>query len=221
MTAGRAGHRRRGPARNGRPLRAAVATAGPGLCRRKGRHARARRSRRRCDDTNTAPAAIRCAAARPAALPYRRSMAHQVPDAERRDAGLGQFDAAVLHPFDFLPESLAITDDEAEIADMRQVDTPVVDLVHYALADGEPDPCRTQAGAHALGPLHQLVGAPGEPNASSPRKSSFIAGGRRFIALRVPLAGRQPCTIVPGRQAFGGLRSPAARRIVREIRCRV
>src|SRR5205807_1995852 len=58
----------------------------------------------------------------------------------------------VLVALDLRPEPARPGDDEAEVADLRDVDPRVVDLVDDAEAEGEPQPRRTQRGAdHILG----------------------------------------------------------------------
>src|SRR5262249_48119525 len=69
--------------------------------------------------------------------------------------------------FDFGPEAFAISDDEAEIADLRNVDPRVIDLVDDAEAEREPEPRYAQrATYHVLGAAGP-GGIPGLPGACS------------------------------------------------------
>lgn len=55
----------------------------------------------------------------------------------------------------------AVRHDDTEIAQLRNIDTRIVDLVEDAAPHGEPDLRRTQAGAHHLfGALAPVGGKP-------------------------------------------------------------
>jgi hypothetical protein len=62
-----------------------------------------------------------------------------------RNTGPGQPQPIRIKALDFDPESVAVADDEAEIADLRHVDARMVDLVQDAVADREPHASRRQA----------------------------------------------------------------------------
>src|SRR5205085_8415466 len=54
----------------------------------------------------------------------------------------------IVDTFDLGPKPLTIGDNEAEIADLRNVDPRVIDFVDDAKAEREPQPRRAQCAAH-------------------------------------------------------------------------
>jgi hypothetical protein len=80
----------------------------------------------------------------------------------RRDAGACGGEAVVGVPLHLGPEAVAIGHDEAEVADLRQVDARVIDLVHDAVAQGEPEARGADGGAddvlRAAGPARRNAG---------------------------------------------------------------
>ena len=61
-----------------------------------------------------------------------------VDDLDRRHTGRQQPQRIVLVALDLGPETVGAGDDEPEIADLREIDTRVIDLVDDAEADREP-----------------------------------------------------------------------------------
>ncbi len=73
-------------------------------------------------------------------------------DSDRRTPGCAELHHMPLHAFDFDPEPFAVTDDETHVADLRDVDTRVIDLVENSPANGEPQPRGAERAAdHFLG----------------------------------------------------------------------
>src|SRR5271163_4639 len=87
-------------------------------------------------------------------------------DVDRGNAGLEQIDRVLPEPLDLHPEALAVGHDEAEVADLRDIDPRVVDLVQNAAADREPQARTIRRAAH-----HLLVArAPGRLQAGAARR---------------------------------------------------
>ena len=75
-----------------------------------------------------------------------------VHDAHGGHSRRRKLQGVAVHPLDLHPEPAPVRDDEAEIPDLRNVDTRMVDLVEDAAADREPESRRTERAAdHFLG----------------------------------------------------------------------
>ena len=98
-----------------------------------------------------------------------------VQDFDGRDAGTGRRDAVIGIPLDLDPEAVAVSDNEAEIADLRHVDARVVHLVDDAVADGHPKPGWPE------GRPNQVFGA-----ARPRRTDAWAAGGHHGTDCHVP-----------------------------------
>src|SRR6516164_534962 len=86
-----------------------------------------------------------------------------VDDLHRWHARRRQLNDILPQPLDLDPEARAIADEKTEIADLRDVDTRIVDLVNDAAADGEPQPRRAERAAdHVL-----VAAAPGRGESGS------------------------------------------------------
>ena len=111
-----------------------------------------------------------------------------VHDVHRWAAGRGEFHAVLPQALDLHPETGAVGDDEAEIADLRQVDSRVVDLVDDPAADREPQARGAQRAADDfLG-----AAAPGRRQSGSTRCDAHQAPlpRRRGGTLSSPPAAR-------------------------------
>ncbi len=87
-----------------------------------------------------------------------------------------QLEPIVLQPLDLDPEAFPVGDDEAEIADLRDVDPRVVDLVDDPEPDREPHP------RGAYGAADHVLGAAGPG-----RRDSRVARRRRMVGPRPSL----------------------------------
>ena len=75
-----------------------------------------------------------------------------VHDVHRGHAGRGEPQLVLPQPLHLDPEARTVGDDETEVADLRQVNARVIDLVDDAAADGEPQARVTERAAdHFLG----------------------------------------------------------------------
>src|SRR5581483_9524562 len=74
--------------------------------------------------------------------------------------------------FDFDPESRVIGNDEAEIADLRQIGAREVDLVDDAEAQREPQPRRPQRTAHDI----LRAAAPSGPKTGGTGRGPLLVG---------------------------------------------
>src|SRR5581483_3201034 len=110
-----------------------------------------------------------------------------VDDLDRRRTRRKQAQGVVLEPLHLDPESLAVGDDESEIADLRAVHPRIVDFVHDPEADGEPDARSAERTAH-----HVLGAAgPGWGDARVPGRMSvgpLQAHGSAIIHPATPAA---------------------------------
>ncbi len=89
-----------------------------------------------------------------------------VHDLDRRHARAPQPQRIVLVALDLGPETVGAGDDKPEIADLRNVDARVIDLVDDAEAEREPQPRRAEAQpTMSLALLVQVGGVPGCPGA--------------------------------------------------------
>ena len=61
-------------------------------------------------------------------------------DFDRRHARRQKLHAVIGNAFDFGPETFAVGDDEPEIADLRQVDPRIIDLIDDAETKRKPQP---------------------------------------------------------------------------------
>ena len=61
-------------------------------------------------------------------------------DLDRRHARRQKLHAVIRDTLDFGPETFAVGDDEPEIADLRQVDPRVIDLIDDAETKRKPQP---------------------------------------------------------------------------------
>jgi len=68
-------------------------------------------------------------------------------DVHRGNPGTGEGDGRLAEAFDLDPEPAAVGDDEAEIANLRNVDARIVDLVDDPAAYGEPQPRAAERAA--------------------------------------------------------------------------
>ena len=96
-----------------------------------------------------------------------------VHDAHRRYSRRGKRQGVAVHPLDLHPEAAPVGDDDAEIADLRNVDARIVNLVEDAAADGEPESRRTERAAD------HLLGAAGPGGREAGRTWSVGATHRR------------------------------------------
>ncbi len=108
-----------------------------------------------------------------------------VHDAHPGCAGRGELELVLPQPFHLDPEPRAVANDEPEVADLRQVDARVVDLVDDAAADGEPQARGPERAAdHLLG-----AAAPGgRQSRSSRRRAHLRAAGRSPGACAPPMS---------------------------------
>ena len=100
-----------------------------------------------------------------------------VHDPHGRHAGARRLEPVGVHPLDLDPEPLAVRHDETEVADLRDVDTRVIDLVDDSAADGEPD----SGGAERA--THDFLGA------VRPRRVDARHARSRRPAVRDPVLG--------------------------------
>jgi hypothetical protein len=63
-----------------------------------------------------------------------------VGDRDCRHPGSGEMHPPGVETLDLHPEAPAVADDEAEVADLRDIDARIVHLVDDAVANGEPEP---------------------------------------------------------------------------------
>ena len=98
-------------------------------------------------------------------------------------------------PLDLDPEPLAVGNDEAEVADLRNVDARVKHLVHDAAADREPQPAAPSAQpTRSLALLVQVGRVPGAPGACIAVASSSRGVGPGIEDAH-GLRGRPPAVI--------------------------
>ncbi len=152
-----------------------------------------------------------------------------VGDLHRRHARRQQLEGIVLQPLDLDPEPFAVGDDEAEVANLRDVDPRVIDLVDDPEAQGEPHPGRADGAADhvlgAAGPGRRDPGMARRRRGFRARPSLFrladVEPVHTTAPLRLPNLGRRPQVSVrkhrldrlpvdrrsvcgrPTRQAFG------------------
>ena len=89
-----------------------------------------------------------------------------VADLDGRNARRHQAQPIVRVALDLRPKPAGVGDDKPEIADLRDIDARIVDLVEDAEANGEPQPRRPErATPMSLALLVQVGGMPGEPGA--------------------------------------------------------
>src|SRR5262245_13985033 len=113
-----------------------------------------------------------------------------VQDMNSRDSRPWRGERVVGIAFHLVPETVLVSDDEAEVPDLRSVDARIVNLVHDAVADRKPQtrgterrtdhvlgttgPCRTNSGCsrriHSLASL--IAPRPG------PSLIGVLVGGR-------------------------------------------
>src|SRR5260370_25806239 len=103
-------------------------------------------------------------------------------------AGRGELQVVLPQALHLDPEARTVADDETEVADLRDVNARVIDLVDDAAPDGEPQARVTQRAAdHFLG-----AAAPGRRQSGSTRRR-----GHRLTAARPPRRRNGP---LPWRQ---------------------
>jgi hypothetical protein len=95
-----------------------------------------------------------------------------VHDLDGGDAGRQQPEPVIGDALDLGPETFAIGDDEPEIADLRNVDPRVIDLVDDAEPDREPQPRDAERAPH------HVFGAAG-PGRWDPRPSGSVFDHRQ------------------------------------------
>lgn len=123
-----------------------------------------------------------------------------VGDLDGRHAGFGELHPAGFQALDLHPEAVAVADDKAEIADLGDVDARVIHLVDDTVADGEPEPGRTQRGADEV-----LVAA--RPGGFYPRCTRCVqAVPISHRHSRVPVCTRQTHPRRSGPRRFRGPR---------------
>jgi hypothetical protein len=109
-----------------------------------------------------------------------------VTDFHQRNPRARRLQDMLVQAFDLHPEPCIVGDDEPEITDLRNVDTRIIDLVHDAAPDREPD----TAGAWRA--THHLLGAaapgrrePGRPGREGAAGAGLCCG---YLSTRRPRA---------------------------------
>src|SRR3954468_20450334 len=93
-----------------------------------------------------------------------------VHDLDRRHAGGQRPQRVVLVALDLGPEPVWSGDDKAEIADLRDIDPRIIDLVDDAKSEREPQPRRPERAADDI----LRAARPGRRNA---RRTGGMTGG--------------------------------------------
>src|SRR5271166_6954903 len=89
-------------------------------------------------------------------------------DLDRRHARRQKLHAVIRDALDFGPETFAVGDDEPEIADLRQVDPRVIDLIDDAKTSvNHSRELPSAQPTMSLALLAQVGGIPGPPGACS------------------------------------------------------